>query len=59
MKSTEMQPVINIDNGPRAFLKYSGRKAAFSDEVEPRSRRNKSKGSGRRGCRVYSVNYSS
>lgn len=26
MKSTEMQPVINIDNGPRAFLKYGGEK---------------------------------
>lgn len=26
MKSTEMQPVINIDNGLHAFLKYSGEK---------------------------------
>lgn len=26
MKSTEMQPVINIDKGRRAFLKYSGEK---------------------------------
>lgn len=26
MNSTEMQPVINIDNGPRAFLKYGGEK---------------------------------
>lgn len=26
MKSTEMQPVINIDIDPCAFLKYSGEK---------------------------------